>query len=215
MSRIVHAPCRRSVGAASAAAEGRCRHRARPRRGSAQEHRQQQEPDGERIAAGHVDVYRDEPGDAGTGQAAGAPGDQVGDRLRRDREEHHAGHLERLPGIPARCAARRAEGQPVPQGRREGEAAAGRGRAGGRVRGEHGLHFAVAVRRYRAGDPGGPRGDRHQGAAAARRAEAGDHQDPRAAAPVGDAGVGHRLLRPQLERAGVVREPRRFRCRAS
>ena len=33
------------------------------------------------IAAGHVDVYRDEPVDAGAAEGAGASGDQVGDRL--------------------------------------------------------------------------------------------------------------------------------------
>ncbi len=54
------------------------------------------------VATGHLDVHRDEPGDAGAAEGAGAPGDQVGDRLRRDRQEHHAEHLERLPDIPAR-----------------------------------------------------------------------------------------------------------------
>ena len=41
-------------------------------------------------------------------EGAGASGDQVGDRLRRDRQEHHAEHLERLPDLPARmrCPAR-------------------------------------------------------------------------------------------------------------
>ena len=59
--------------------------------------------------------------------------------------EHHAEHLERLPGLSALCAAGRPQGEPVPQGRREGEAAAGGGRAAQRLLGHHGLHLGGAV----------------------------------------------------------------------
>ncbi len=46
--------------------------------------------------------------DARTGETAGAPGDQVGDRLRGDRQEHHARHLERVTSRSCRkdCRAR-------------------------------------------------------------------------------------------------------------
>ncbi len=65
--------------------------------------------------------------------------------------------------------------------------------------------------RHRAGDPGGPRRDRHQAAVAARRAEAGRDQDARAAAPDGAADVVHRLHRSEFQCAGLVRRPGRFR----
>ena len=70
---------------------------------------------------------------------------------------------------------------------------------------------AVALFRNRAGDAAGSRRHRHQGLAAAGRAEAGHHQDPRAHAPARDAGLGLGLFRPELQRAGLLRQPRRRR----
>ena len=149
------APRRRSVGAASFAAEGRRGHSARPRLRSAQVARRRQEPDGHVGATRHVDVHRDEPGDAGAAEGASASGDQMGNRLRCNRQEHHAEYLERLPDIPSRCAARCAEEHTVQEGCGEGQAIVGRGGSGQRIFGHDGLHFSFAPLRYCAGDPGG------------------------------------------------------------
>ena len=79
-----------------------------------------------------------------------------------------------------------------------------------RLRGHDGLQLArrpraTSRRPCRRTSPQG----RHQGHADRRREQAGGHQDPRAAAPARDAGVGLRLFRSQLQRPGLLRQPRR------
>ena len=65
-----------------------------------------------------------------------------------------------------------------------------------------------ALRRHRPGGAGRPRRGRHQGQSDRRRHQAGDHQDPSAAASDGDALLGHRLFRPKFKRSGVLCQSR-------
>ena len=62
-----------------------------------------------------------------------------------------------LPVGPARSA----DGQPVPQGRGEGQGAARRSRVARRLLLHHGRDFVGPLQRHRPGDPGQPRRDRH------------------------------------------------------
>ena len=69
----------------------------------------------------------------------GAPGDQVGDRLRRDRRQHHAERVGRLADLPAEGLAWLDPRSSVQEGCREGQGAARRRRLSGRLRHGAGL----------------------------------------------------------------------------
>ena len=71
-------------------------------RGKPEYHADIQEP-------GHGELHRAEPDRAGTGASGRGAGDEMGDRLRRDRQEHHARHLRDAPGLPARWLPGRGE----------------------------------------------------------------------------------------------------------
>ncbi len=60
------------------------------------------------LRPGVLALHRHEPGDAAVAEAGGASGDQMGNRLRGHRQEHHAAHLDGAAILPAARHPRRA-----------------------------------------------------------------------------------------------------------
>ena len=159
------------------------RRRARPAAGAARRRAIQSGPHRHAAAKGEPDVHLHEHEDAGAGQARGARGDPLGDRLRGIEanlvKDTFTVHQAFLPsGFPAAL-----DGTIRSASTRPREGPARRGRLRRRSRADLRSRLELAPGRDRAGAAGAVRPGRHQADAAGRRGAAGADQDPGAAAP--------------------------------
>ena len=110
---------------------------------------------GHQVAQGHDLVSGPEPEEPEPRQARGARGDEVAGRLRRASSSTILkGSAQNPPGVPARGLPGRHRRHALQARRRQGQGAAGQGRAARRLQGHHGHPQQLADQGHRPGDPG-------------------------------------------------------------